>query len=77
MVDCTTLTFNSDFGDYGKLDLYSSSSATTLTPLVVFIHGGAWRTEDKRDHENVALGFVKQGFTVAVTNYRYEKEHDQ
>ncbi|KAI8342727.1 Alpha/Beta hydrolase protein [Chlamydoabsidia padenii] len=70
MVDCTTITFNSDFGNYGKLDLYSTASATTSTPLMVFIHGGAWRTEDKKDHEQLALNFVKQGFTVAVTNYR-------
>jgi acetyl esterase/lipase len=70
MTSCSTFTYNSSFGIFGDLDLYSSTSADQSTPLVVYIHGGAWRSEDKHDHRQLALNFVDQGFTVAVTNYR-------
>lgn len=70
MTSCSTFTYNSSFGTFGDLDLYSNVSANQSTPLVVYIHGGAWRTEDKQDHKQLALDFVEQGFTVAVTNYR-------
>ncbi|KAI8093133.1 Alpha/Beta hydrolase protein [Halteromyces radiatus] len=70
MTSSLTFSFNPSFENYGQLDLYSSPQANTKTPLLVFIHGGAWRSEDKQDHRQLALDFVNQGFTVAVTNYR-------
>ncbi|CAO3609963.1 unnamed protein product [Cunninghamella blakesleeana] len=68
----TTLTqyFNTSYDNFGGLDLYTPQTANETTPLVVFIHGGAWRTEDKKDHKQLAMDLAKQGFTVAVTNYR-------
>ncbi len=37
--------------------------------LLMFIHGGYWRSLDKKDHSFVAEPYVKAGFTVAVINY--------
>lgn len=38
-------------------------------PVLVFIHGGYWRSLDKSDHSFIAPAFVKQGACVVVPNY--------
>jgi arylformamidase len=38
-------------------------------PVLVFIHGGYWRSLDKADHSFVAPAFVAQGACVVVPNY--------
>ncbi|KAI8881316.1 alpha/beta-hydrolase [Backusella circina FSU 941] len=53
-----------------SLDLYEAPNGDATTPLVVIVHGGAWRTEDKADYEDLALQFNDQGFSVASVNYR-------
>jgi len=54
-----------------KLDLYQPSGKA-LAPLIVFIHGGAWRGGSKSD---MPLGkLVAQGFCVASVDYRLSPE---
>ncbi len=38
-------------------------------PLLVFIHGGYWRSLDKGDYSWIAPPFVEQGAAVALINY--------
>lgn len=38
-------------------------------PVLVFIHGGYWRSLDKSDHSFLAPAFVKKGACVVVPNY--------
>jgi arylformamidase len=38
-------------------------------PVLVFIHGGYWRSLDKADHSFLAPAFVKQGACVVMPNY--------
>ncbi len=38
-------------------------------PVLVFIHGGYWRSLDKADHSFVAPAFTAQGAHVVVPNY--------
>jgi arylformamidase len=38
-------------------------------PVLVFIHGGYWRSLDKFDHSFVAPAFTQAGACVVVTNY--------
>ena len=38
-------------------------------PVHVFIHGGYWRSLDKKDHSFVAPPLVRAGYAVAVINY--------
>jgi len=37
--------------------------------ILMFIHGGYWRSLDKKDHSFVAAPFVNAGVTVAAINY--------
>ncbi|ORX62207.1 alpha/beta-hydrolase [Hesseltinella vesiculosa] len=66
----TTVTYQSAYGNEGDIDIYIHDHSTDETPLIVFIHGGAWRTEDKKDHSDLALELWTRGYTVAVPNYR-------
>jgi arylformamidase len=38
-------------------------------PVVIFIHGGYWRSLDKSEHSFVAPTFTQQGACVVVPNY--------
>ena len=51
-----------------KLDLFLCGQAGR--PLVVFIHGGYWRAQDKSEFSYVAEPFVADGINLAVINYR-------
>jgi arylformamidase len=51
-----------------NLDLFLCGQANK--PLVVFIHGGYWRAQDKSEFCYVAEPFVADGINVAVINYR-------
>ena len=49
------------------LDLYPA--AVPNAPLLVFIHGGYWRSLDKQDFSFLAPAFVAAGVAVAMPNY--------
>lgn len=49
------------------LDLYPAAGPNA--PLLVFIHGGYWRSLDKQDFSFLAPAFVRAGVTVAMPNY--------
>ncbi len=52
------------------LDVFPAQGrGTTPAPVMVFIHGGYWRSLDKRDHSFVATPFVQAGVCVVVVNY--------
>jgi arylformamidase len=41
----------------------------TGAPVLVFIHGGYWRSLDKSDHSFIASAFARKGVCVVVPNY--------
>ena len=49
------------------LDIFPA--ARSNAPVLVFIHGGWWRSLDKRDHSFIAPPFVDAGAMVVVPNY--------
>ena len=50
-----------------RLDVFAGAAKDA--PVVVFIHGGYWRSLDKSDHSFVAPTFTSQGACVVVPNY--------
>jgi arylformamidase len=58
-------------GDAEKLDIFPAprKAGTPPAPVMVFIHGGYWRSLDKSDHSFLAPAFVKRGACVVVLNY--------
>ena len=56
-----------------KLDIYRpKEKAKSPQPLIVWIHGGAWRAGDKRNCP--AIRFVSRGYVVASINYRLSQQ---
>lgn len=54
-------------GDGGTLDVFPA--AAPGAPVLVFIHGGYWRSLDKSDFSFVAPSFTADGAMVVVPNY--------
>lgn len=50
-----------------SLDLFPAAKRNA--PLLVFIHGGYWRSLDKQDFSFLAPAFVDAGVAVAMPNY--------
>ena len=53
------------------LDVFGPATgvASSPAPVLVFIHGGYWRSMDKADHSFVAPSFNADGALVVVPNY--------
>jgi len=54
-------------GPNEHLDIFPAPQADA--PVLVFIHGGYWRSLDKRDHSFVAPAFTRAGACVVIPNY--------
>jgi arylformamidase len=59
------LTYGETSGE--RLDFFPASRSDA--PLLVFIHGGWWRSLDKSDFSFIAPAYTRAGFNVALTNY--------
>ncbi|MBX9949876.1 MAG: alpha/beta hydrolase, partial [Candidatus Obscuribacterales bacterium] len=55
------------------LDLYFPPGEHKKVPLLVWIHGGAWKEGDKQPSPMMPL--LVRGFAVAGINYRFAPEH--
>ncbi|WP_298740540.1 alpha/beta hydrolase [uncultured Chitinophaga sp.] len=57
------------------LDIYLPPSAGNNTPLIVWIHGGAWMLNDKYADmsymKETIRGFINKGYALASIDYRY------
>ena len=53
-----------------RIDVYRPSSETPPLATLLFLPGGGFIRGDKSDRENVGQYFARQGFLVAVANYR-------
>lgn len=53
------------------LDLFlPKGDGNSLKPAVVVIHGGAWRSGDKKQLRTLAGAFARRGYVTAAINYR-------
>lgn len=57
------------------LDVYRPLDRTGPLPLVLYVHGGAFRSLSKDTHWIMGLAFARRGFVVANLNYRLAPEH--
>src|SRR4051812_22771780 len=57
------------------LDIYLPANAGNKTPLIVWVHGGAWMLNDKYADmgymKKTIKGFIDGGYALASIDYRY------
>lgn len=51
------------------LDIFPAAVGRGPAPVLVFVHGGWWRSLDKSDHSFVAPAFARAGACVVLPNY--------
>lgn len=56
-------------GGADRIDRGQSAQARSGAPVLVFIHGGYWRSLDKSDQSFMAPAFTQAGACVVVPNY--------
>ena len=60
------------------MDIYVPAGAKESSPLIVFIHGGAWMLNDKYADmgymKNTVHGFIDSGYIMASIDYRYSTD---
>ncbi len=63
----------SNISESNKLDIYLPTSGTSPFPLVVWIHGGAFKMGDKSGVQSLDR-LLKEGYAVASVDYRLSSE---
>jgi acetyl esterase/lipase len=57
------------------LDIYLPANATANTPLIIWVHGGAWMLNDKYADmgymKNTIRTFLEKGYALASIDYRH------
>lgn len=61
--------YGPDDGETLDIFLPRRRLASGRSPVLVFVHGGYWRSLDKADHSFVAAPFTDAGAVVVVPNY--------
>ena len=56
-------------GDGETLDLFPATAGSGPAPVLVFIHGGYWRSRDKSEFSFIAPSFNAEGALVVMPNY--------
>lgn len=57
-----------------KLDVYYKKGLKKA-PVLIFAHGGAWKSGSKDNFKEFAMSFAKEGIIVVVSNYRLSPQH--
>lgn len=67
--------YSSPNGEDLKIDLYVPKAAKTPPPVLLFIHGGGWRSGKKDDYSAYNIRFAELGYATASVQYRLSPEH--
>lgn len=53
-----------------KLLVFNQDGTEPKRPVVIFVHGGSWRSGDPDDYGFIARALVPEGFVVVLAGYR-------
>lgn len=57
-----------------QLDIYKLKDLDEPAPVMIFIHGGAWRTGKRADYLPYLIDYAKKGFVTVTVSYRLVKQ---
>jgi arylformamidase len=55
--------------DRNKFDFFRGAGADGTEPVCAYIHGGYWRSRDRKTFSHVARGLNARGISVAIASY--------
>ena len=53
-----------------QLDIYKAKNLAQPAPLLVFIHGGGWKSGQREDYKSYLNPFAQKGYITATVSYR-------
>lgn len=63
-------------GEELKMDIFlPQRAATSISPAIVVIHGGAWMSGRRQDMNALATQLAESGFVAATVSYRLAPKH--
>lgn len=62
-------------GRANTLDIYRPAQASGPLPVVLYIHGGGFRSLSKDSHWLMGMAFARRGYLVLNINYRLAPKH--
>ncbi len=57
-----------------QLDIYKRKDLKEPAPVMIFIHGGAWRTGKRSDYLPYLIDYAEKGYVTATISYRLVKQ---
>lgn len=69
------IVYASPNGNDLKLDIFSPADSAEPRPIILFIHGGAWRGGKKEDYLVYNVAFTELGYVTASMQYRLSPKH--
>ena len=57
-----------------QLDIYRLKDLVEPAPVMIFIHGGAWRSGKRSDYLPYLVDYAKKGYITATVSYRLVKQ---
>ncbi len=57
-----------------QMDFYRPVNANEPLPLLVFIHGGGWKSGKRSDYLVYLAGFAEKGYMTATVSYRLKRD---
>ncbi len=54
-----------------RLDIFPTKKSNDLAPLLIYIHGGYWRSQTKEDAALMAKAYTDAGVAVAILEYPF------
>ncbi|MCY1723197.1 alpha/beta hydrolase [Prolixibacteraceae bacterium Z1-6] len=57
-----------------QLDFYKTKELNEKAPLLVFIHGGGWRSGKRSDYLVYLLDYAEKGYVTATVSYRLKRD---
>jgi len=57
-----------------QLDIYRLKDLTEPKPVMIFIHGGSWRSGKRSDYLPYLIDYAEKGYVTATVSYRLIKE---
>lgn len=55
-------------------DVYRRADQTEPAPLLVFIHGGSWKSGDRDDYRRYLVDYALEGYVTATVSYRFMQD---